>query len=189
MGRVETDTWFFSDKRYRVLIAEERLVLLLIALHVKATTGVLSSKSGLVHETIHVITDRLTSTGLIGRDADFFYLVTKTGKPKSEVAIKLRDNAEYLQILEHLFDTINSMKPEGTKKLKPKSSDYDSIRLMIERDKIPAKTIVGIISIYPTIPFWGEKSIIQSASGLRKHWSRIYESAQKHYNRNRIEKI
>lgn len=189
MGRVETDTWFFSDKRYRGLIAEERLVLLLIALHKKPTVGVLSSKSGFVHDSIRTITDRLLSAKLIEQEAEFFFLAAKNGEKRSDLVVQTRNNPEYLQILKHLFDVINKLAPEGAKKLQPKSSDYDSIRLMVENDGIPPRSIIGILEIYPTIPFWGEKSIVQSASGLRKHWVRIYESAQKHYTKTRIEKI
>lgn len=189
MGRVEIDTWFFSDQRYRGLIAEERLVLLLVATNTKPTIGVLSAKSGLVHETIRTITNRLLSTQLIQQEAEFFCIAPKYGSTQKAVVVKEQENKEYSQIVDLLFDTINRMKPADSKKLTPKKTDYNAIRLMVEVDKIPVRSIVGILQVYPTIPFWGEKSIVQSASGLRKHWVRIYESAQKHYTKTRIEKI
>lgn len=189
MSKIEVDNWFFSDKRYGSLFLEERLILLLIATHKKCSPGVLSSKSGLSRNIVQAASSNLQEMGFVLFDEEFFYLCDKVGKAAKSSELKVRSNEEYHEVVEHLYLAINRTAPLGAKPLEPKKSDYDQIRLIVERDGVPIQTLIGILDLYHTIPFWGEKFIVQSASGLRKHWLKIYESAQKHYVKNRIEKI
>jgi len=188
MSKVTVDDWFFSDSRFKNLIAEERFTILLIASSGKSTIGTISTRSGFVHGTVKIITDRLVKEGLISTDGESFSMVEKSGKvAQTTTAVALDD--KYTRLVQMLYKVINETAPGGAKEVKPNTSDYKQIKLMVEKDNIAVETIAGILNIYTNIPFWGEKYIVQSASGLRKHWLKIYQSAEKHYTKSRVEKI
>jgi len=187
--KIQIDDWFYSDKRFKSLIADEKFTLLVVATIKKATVGSVSSRTGLVHDTVKIITDRLLKEGLISTDGESFSIVEKSGKEvtAATTAVALDDN--YTRLVQMLYKVINETSPGGAKEVKPNTSDYKVIKLMVEKDGIAVETIAGILNIYTNIPFWGEKYIVQSASGLRKHWLKIYQSAEKHYTKTRVEKI
>lgn len=189
MSKVTVDNWFFSDKRFKSLVADERLIVLLVATNNKSTVGSISTKSGFVHEVVRVIIERLTKEGLITQSDEFFYMAQKISAVKSEVAVANTVDPDVDRVVQLLYAAINQTAPSGAKELKPKSGDYTEIERMVRIDKVPLQNIEGILQIYPHIPFWGEKFIVQSASGLRKHWLKIYQSAEKHYTKTRVEKI
>jgi len=186
--KIQVDDWFYSDKRFKSLIADEKFTLLVIVTLKKATVGSVSSRTGLVHDTVKIIADRLVKEGLISTDGESFSIVEKSGKvATTTTAVAIDDN--YTRLVQMLYKVINETAPGGAKEVKPNTSDYKQIKLMVEKDNIAVETIAGILNIYTNIPFWGEKFIVQSASGLRKHWLKIYQSAEKHYTKSRVEKI
>jgi len=186
--KIQIDDWFYSDKRFKSLIADEKFTLLVIATIKKATVGSVSSRTGLVHDTIKIITDRLLKEGLISTDGESFSVVEKSGKvAETTTAVAIDD--EYTRLVQMLYKVINETSPGGAKEVKPNTSDYKNIKQMVEKDGVAVETIAGILNIYTSIPFWGEKYIVQSASGLRKHWFKIYQSAEKHYTKTRVEEI
>ena len=189
MSKTTVDTWFFSDSRFKDLVSDERLAILLIATDPRSTIGTISTRSGFVQGTVKQLVNRLLKVELITQTDEFFHIATKSGEKSKEVVLRPAQNEEYLGVIEHLYKIINETAPANGKKLTSKSSDYKAIQLMVENDKVSVEQIHGILNIYLNIPFWGEKFIVQSALGLRKHWLKIYQSAEKHYTKTRVEKI
>ena len=149
---------------------------------------VISNRSGLIASSVKRVIEFLTKAQLINViDGCVFYngSIEQKKKEKSIAVIEKK----YSEIVDLLYAAINATSPPGAVTKHPTPNDYAVIAIMIDKDQIDQRALIAILTMYTTIPFWGEKYIVQSASGLRKHWNRIYSAAGQHYATKRVEKI